>query len=330
MQRGHLGQGSGLGHEHPQGPGLQHGGQAGEADRVRLDQHPGGPHAAGLELRGLGQLDRRGDDHERAAATQTGQGARRVLLTADEVDDAVHVARDLGEVLAPVVDRVVHAELAQEPVLGGRGGAPDLGPARLGDLHGQVADAAGGGVDEHTRPGAELQRVDDGLPGGQPGQGHGARRHEVDAVGDALDLARGRGGELRVGVGRVGEARHAEDPVAHLEAGDPGAHLHDLAGEVPAQDQGPAGGEAAAHAAPLEGLPVDRVDPRRADANEDLGRTGLGDGELPQGEGSGGRVGAEDGSHVRHGARRVRVARGGKGGRMALASTLAKYPHFCK
>ena len=55
----------------------------------------------------------------------------------------------LLEVLRSVVDRMLDPLLADRLVLGGGGGAEDLGAAQLGDLGRRDADAAGGRVDQH-------------------------------------------------------------------------------------------------------------------------------------------------------------------------------------
>ena len=46
-------------------------------------------------------------------------------------------------------------------VLGGAGGADDVRAPGLGDLDGEVTDAAGGRVNEDPLPGADVGRVDE-------------------------------------------------------------------------------------------------------------------------------------------------------------------------
>jgi hypothetical protein len=85
-----------------------------------------------------------------------------------------------------------------------------------------------------------------------------------------------RGHELGVRGRLVREGRHAEHPVADLEARDALPQRLDGAGDVPAD------GERRVAHAPARGsrLPVDGVDARRGDADEHLGRRGLRDRHL--------------------------------------------------
>ena len=159
-----------------------------------------------------------------------------------------------------VVDHLVRAELAQEVVLGGARGADDVRAARLGDLHGEVADAAGGGVDQHPLPRPDVGGVDQGLPGGERGQRQRGRPATWSRpAGLRGEGAGGAGDVLGVGAGAVRVGQHAEDLVARLEEGDAEADRLDDAGDVPAEDERRlAAGQPPAAAV----LPVGRVDAR--------------------------------------------------------------------
>ena len=200
--------------------------------------------------------------------------AQRALarLAADEVEHDVDVADALLDGLARVVDRLVGAELGQERVLG-RARRPDhVRAARLGDLHRQVPDAAGGGEDQHALSGLDVGRLDERLPGRQPGERQRAGLDVAEPVRDPRELARGRGDVLGVGGRLAREARHPEDAVSGLEARHAAADLLDDAGDVPADRERRLAEEAAAR----PDLPVDRVDAGRAHADEHLGRARLG------------------------------------------------------
>lgn len=84
----------------------------------------------------------RQDRHEGAARAQHGEGAGAGCgVQGDRVEDHVDVLGGLGEVDRVVVDGFVHSQGSQEVVLGGAGGADDVGAAGLGDLDGEMADA---------------------------------------------------------------------------------------------------------------------------------------------------------------------------------------------
>ena len=93
----------------------------------------------------------RADDDERSAggerAPQPSQGA----VTAGVEDDVVALAS--VDVVGRVVDDVVRAEGADQVHLAGAAHAGDFRAERLGDLHGEGADASGGADDQHLVPG---------------------------------------------------------------------------------------------------------------------------------------------------------------------------------
>jgi hypothetical protein len=95
-----------------------------------------------------------------------------------------------------VVDGLVRSQGTQEVVLGGAGGADDVGAAGLGDLDGEMADAAGRRVDEDTLPGLDIGGVDERLVGGQRGEWQGTGLDVVDAGGLGCEGA-GGGGQTR-------------------------------------------------------------------------------------------------------------------------------------
>lgn len=59
----------------------------------------------------------------------------------------------------------------QKVMLGGTGGADDIGATRLGDLGGEMADAVGRRADEDALPGLDIGGVDERLVGGQGREG---------------------------------------------------------------------------------------------------------------------------------------------------------------
>ena len=75
-------------------------------------------------------------------------------------------------------------------MIGGAGGADHVRAARLGDLHGEVADPAAGGVDQDPVPLPHLGDVDQRLPGGETGERQAARLLVGEPVGGAGELSR--------------------------------------------------------------------------------------------------------------------------------------------
>ena len=104
----------------------------------------------------------------------------------------------LGDVDAVVVDHFVGAQGPQEVVFGGAGGADDVRAAGLGDLHGEVAHAAGRRVDQDPLPGADFGGFDQRLVGGERGQRQRAGLDVVDTGGLVGERAGGPGHVLGV------------------------------------------------------------------------------------------------------------------------------------
>ena len=219
------------------------------------------------------------DRHHDPAGAQRPQGVEG-RLTADRVEHGVHVADRLRDVDVVVVDRLVDAELAQEVVLAGAGGADHVRTAGLGDLHGHVPDAAGGGVDEHPLARLDVGVLDERLPCGQRHERQGGGLHVVE--GGGLGGEPGRGGGDVLGVGSVPERvrEHPEHLVAGGEARDADAHLLHHSGQVPAEHERGRAEEAAV----LTVLPVGGVDAGGLDADEDLVGSRGGAGEVDDGE----------------------------------------------
>ena len=74
----------------------------------------------------------------------------------DVVEDEVVLLSAPGEVVAGVVDDVVGADRTDQVHVPGAAHAGDLGPERLGDLHRERADAAGGTIDEDLLAGLDV------------------------------------------------------------------------------------------------------------------------------------------------------------------------------
>jgi hypothetical protein len=99
-----------------------------------------------------------------------------------------------------------------------------------------VADPAAGRVHQHSLARLHAGDADQRLPGREPGQRQSRRLGVAEPGRLAGQLARWRGHVFGVGAARAGEERHAEHLVAGREAIDPGHHLLDHAGHVPAED----------------------------------------------------------------------------------------------
>ena len=246
--------------------------QPGQADRVGLDQDPGRPLVlGGGDLVQLRLHPARHRDQRRARAHRR---QRALPVATGEVDHRVEFRQLRVEVVVAVVERPRRSQPGEEVGLLAPRGGEDVGAARRGDLHGEVADPARAAVDQHVVALLHADRVDDDLPGGQPGQRQRPRLLDRERVRLALEVARGRGDELGVGARFAREPGHAEDLVADLEAGHATAHLGHLAADVPAdrdREVPHARRRSPSHAR----LEVDRVDPGGADPHLDLGRDRL-------------------------------------------------------
>jgi hypothetical protein len=122
-------------------------------------------------------------------------------------------------------------------VLGGAGGAQDVRAPRLGDLRGDVADAAGGRVDQHPLAGSDAGGVDQRLPRGERHERQRGRVGERQAGRLADEVPRRRRDVLGVRAGLTREPRHAEHLVAGAEQRHPEADLLDHARHVEAGDR---------------------------------------------------------------------------------------------
>src|SRR3954451_4365420 len=150
---------------------------------VVLDEDAGGPAPAVLRLLDQRRVDAARHGDEQAALLHDLQRAPRVVA-ADQVDDEVDRLDGLLEADLPVVDGLVRADLAQEIVLARARRADDVRAARLRDLHGEVPDAARGGVDEDALALAAPGGVDKLLPGGEGGERQRGRLDRAEPLRD--------------------------------------------------------------------------------------------------------------------------------------------------
>ena len=242
-----------------------------QAGPVGLDEDAGHAHPFPREL--LERLEARcgRNDDEETAVPQRPERAGGGLA-ADEVEHDVDVANGLLDRAEAVVDRLVGAQLGEEPVLGRAGRADHVRTARLRDLHGEMADATGGSQHEHALSGLNVGCLHQRLPRRQSGERKRGGLDVGQPLGCAGELARGRSHVLRVGGCFTGEARHSEDPVSHGESRDAEAQSLHRAGDVPADGERRLAEEAAAQAH----LPVHGVDAGGGHAHEHLRRRRLG------------------------------------------------------
>ena len=119
-----------------------------------------------------------GDEDAAGAEYIEGAGAG---LAGEGVEDHVDVLNGVGEVDGAVVDDFVRTQLAYEVVLGRARGADHVRAKGLGDLYGEVAYAAGRGVDEDALPGTDFGGVDECLVGGEGSERKCARLDVIDA-----------------------------------------------------------------------------------------------------------------------------------------------------
>src|SRR2546429_472480 len=129
--------------------GVDESGDAGQGRAVRFDQEGAGAQAPGR--RRAGQVGgNAGDRDDQAVGAQDFQrsGTGVVVPVPDQVDDDVDVLDSLLEPDGGVVDQFVGAERGEPVVAAGAGGTDDVGAQVLGELDGEVPDAAGGRVDQ--------------------------------------------------------------------------------------------------------------------------------------------------------------------------------------
>jgi len=198
----------------------------------------------------------------------------------DEVD-AAPVGEFLDarhDVLGLVVDDLIGAERADEVRrLGAAHRRQHAGAARLGDLDGRGADAAGPALHEHGLAGLEIAAPDEAVVGGgeDHAQGGGVDERERRRFGHRLRL----GDESVLGVAALAaDAEAAED---HLVAGTDARHLgadpFHHASAVRAEDLRRL---LRRREAALAHGDVDWVHGRRLDAHQDLSWAGLGVGDV--------------------------------------------------
>ena len=153
-----------------------------------------------------------------------------------------------------------------------RAGGDDAGADVLGELHGEVRNAAGAALDQDGLAGLELDGVLDRHERGEAGEREGRGVGVGDVVGFLRD-DRGVDRDL-LGVGAfLAHGAHAEHVIADLEVANAFAERAHDAREVAPQHVGKLADPvrlAGAH------LPVGAVDARRVDVDDDL--SGLGDG----------------------------------------------------
>ena len=121
--------------------------ERGQQDRPELAVGAAEPASVGLAS----------DDDERPVGVRARRRCDSRRLPPMSRIDVVAVLA-VGEVVAGVVDDVVGAERADQVDLGGAAHAGDLGAERLGDLHGERADASRRADDQHLLPGLDLRR----------------------------------------------------------------------------------------------------------------------------------------------------------------------------
>ncbi len=255
--------------------------------RGDLDPQPSLVHQARehVERRGVGLRER-----ERAAQAEHGRvddrdQARGVLeLTggvlqgraADQVKDDVHRGAELGADRATgVVQDLGRAEPAHEVHVVRSAGADHLSAQGPRELDRQVADPAGGRVDEHPLPRLHRGVPDQRLIGHHAGQREGGRLDEAQRRGPASH--RGRHGELGAGPEVQRRGHHiGPDRVPGQQVGvDLGAHVLDRPGHVDAGHDREVVAEGVAGQAGPD-LPVDRVDAGRTHPDQEVPRVARG------------------------------------------------------
>ena len=178
----------------------------------------------------------------------------------------------LGEVGDGVVDQLVGAQVAQHGVMPGARRAGHVRAPGLGDLHREVAHAAGRRVDQDALPGAQAGGVVQRLPGGQGREWQRPGLDVVNGVRLAGERAGGAGDVLRVRAMAERVGQHAEYLIARLEQGHPETGRLDGPGYVPAQDERRRAEEDRVR--PV--TPVGRVHARGAHPDQDLRQARLG------------------------------------------------------
>ena len=163
-------------------------------------------------------------------------------LPAGRVEYHVHgLTQHRAEILGAVVDGL-GPQRAHELVIRGGGGRKNLRARLNGQLHGEVADASGTGVDEHALAFLQSRHFEERLVGGEPGKRCAAELGARNVGGNLGQLVGGCEDILGVRAAGVREGHHAENAVADFEArivaggGDYGA------GNIPSGHEGSIGG----------------------------------------------------------------------------------------
>ena len=174
----------------------------------------------------------------------------------DGVEDDIVALVRLREIFPGVIDQPVGAERFDEIEILSARDPGHLRPVLFCDLNGEVADAAGGAVDQDPVARLDLAEVAERLQGGQARDRKGGGLFE----GEVLRFQRGilfrDGGFFRAGPAGKGR-EEAEDVIADFEPRHRFPHLQDLAGEIRAGDPSLKAGDLRVAGAEL---PVDRVD----------------------------------------------------------------------
>jgi hypothetical protein len=135
----------------------------------------------------------------------------RATVAADQVEHGVDAraavlgGRRGGHVVGAVVERDVGAERPQRVLAAGTRGRQNPGAERLGELHGEGADAARARVDEDRLAGPQGEPAHDRLPGRAAGQRNGRGLLVRQGRRLARDDPGGRDQELGIRPVRVAE-----------------------------------------------------------------------------------------------------------------------------
>ena len=187
--------------------------------------------------------------------------------------------------------------------------ADDVGPLPFRQLHREVPDPAGGGVDQDALAGRQPARVEKRLPGRQAGQFRGGRVKVVD--GFWLQGHLGFLDDNELGVGSVaGDVGAAVNLIAHFQAREPGAETFDGAGQIPTKHERKRVVEHSLELA-FADFPIHRIDPGGVDPDQHFAGTRMWQRRVLIGQHCGAAVGIN--AHRLHGFHAVpfRRFRGG-------------------
>jgi len=110
-------------------------------------------------------------------------------IAAERVEHDIDRGDRVLEALARVVNDLVGAERAHQGLVATGGRPGDERALPLGELHGEMADAAGRGMHEHPLAFPQAGLVEQPLPGGEARERHSRGVHVVDFGSGGLDLA---------------------------------------------------------------------------------------------------------------------------------------------